>query len=180
MNNNRYSANVTRDVNYGLAKGRRPVGKGSRTTTYSQLVRTNQDEVDVHVSGMRCKRRQADRRSRGSDPHQEKWYLEESKAAVAKNLEHFLYFSELLRRKSGTQPALPTVVEFVIFILGCPQHHSLFGTVRPTPIVVDVTPVQIDHDTLDEWESNTQTPTLTHWGPDDHVPNFDDEHDIPS
>ena len=175
-----FSASITRDVNANVAKGRGPVGKGTRKTAYNQLLRTNQEEVVQHIRCLRAKRRCANQRSRVDDPHQLKWFLEESRGGVYDNLEQFKYFSSLLQRKTGKQPAQAVLVEFVVFLLGCPQHHAEFGAdITTTTKAASVT---VDEDVVDEdWESScgrgaSMALVESEWGGME-TPDFGDEED---
>jgi hypothetical protein len=175
-----FSASITQTVNSDLAKGRGPVGKGSRKTSYNHLLRNNYDEVISHIRLLRATRRMADRRSRVDDPHQMKWFLEESRLAMASNLERFRFFSSLLQRKTGKQPSQSVVAEFIVFIMGCPQHHREFGS----DILSDKKPDYIapkDSEDEDSWESGfCGAPTALNpeeWGIDSGTPDFADEED---
>ena len=175
-----FSASITRTVNSDLAKGRGPVGKGSRKTAYSQLLRNNYDEVISHIRLLRATRRSADRRSRVDDPHQMKWFLEESRGAVANNLEQFQFFSSLLQRKTGKQPAQSVVAEFIVFIMGCPQHHGEFGAdISPEKKPAYSAPK--DPEDEDSWESGfcggAAALNPEEWGIDSGTPDFADEED---
>jgi len=121
----------------------------------------------------------ADRRSRVDDPHQMKWFLEESRLAMASNLERFRFFSSLLQRKIGKQPAQSVVAEFIVFIMGCPQHHREFGS----DILSERKPTYIAPKDPDEdgWESGfcVAPPTLSieRWDIGGDTPDFADEED---
>ena len=174
-----FSTAITRTVNSDLAKGRGPVGKGSRKTAYSQLLRNNYDEVINHIRLLRASRRMADRRSRVDDPHQMKWFLEESRSAITSNLERFRFFSSLLQRKTGKQPAQSVVAEFIVFIMGCPQHHREFGS----DILSDRKPAYIAPTDVDEdgWESGvcgaSGALSIAEWDIGGDTPDFADEED---
>ena len=45
MNNTRYCANATQKVNRGIELGSRPLGKGSRATSYNNIIRRKIDVV---------------------------------------------------------------------------------------------------------------------------------------
>ena len=180
MNNIRYSANASRMVNKGIGLGSRPLGKGSRATTYNNIIRTNADEVSARVAQMRFKRMKSTQ-CHGTD----KWLLEDNASAHAHNLEHLLYFSELPRRKQGTPPALPTLVEFVVFLINHPSQVHAIGafkvqkkitTIQKTTIVQD-TIVQDTDDDFGQWGNAPQTTVNdAQWG--DEPPDFHDEEDL--
>ena len=175
MNNIRYSANATRMVNRGIASGARPLGKGSRATSYNNLIRTNLTDITEHVENMRFKMARSTH-SHGTD----KWTLEDNGQAHAHNLQHILHFSSLLHRKNGTMPALPTLVEFIIFLIKHPsQFHSVgsFKIQKKTPSIHNTSPstttIIHHHHSL-----TSTTPSLPTWTDDLHTPNFDDEEDL--
>jgi hypothetical protein len=176
-----FSASITREVNTNVAKGRGPVGKSSRKTTYNNLLRTYNEEVVQHIRLLRTRRRCANKRSRVEDPHQLKWFLEDSRAAVAGNLEQFKYFSSLLKRKSGKQPSQSVVSEFVVFLLGCPQHNVEFGEDLPSTSKAKLT-VMKEEQEEDDWGSGcgggaSMAVVASEWGFTGDTPNFDDEED---
>ena len=164
MNNTYYSSNLTKRVNRGLDLGSRPLGKGSRATTYNNIIRTNLVVVEAHVSAMRFKFK------RTTHVHgKDKWFLEDNGSAHSHNLEHFNDFSKLLQRKLGTTPALPTLVEFLIFLITHPtQIHSIGNFVHKKT-----------SSSSNSSSSNSITlpqPSIDTWILDD-TPNFDDEED---
>lgn len=126
MNNVHYSTNLTRLTNHGLSMNRRPLGKGSRSTSYNNIIRKNFDELSQHVENIRFKFKKSTH-ALGTD----RWYLEDNGASHQHNLEHFLYISELLHRKQGVQPALPTLVEFIIFMIAHPSLRTAIGSYKP-------------------------------------------------
>ena len=178
-----FSASITRDVNSNVAKGRGPVGKGTRKTAYNQLLRTNQEEVVQHIRCLRAKRRCANPRSRVDDPHQLKWFLEESRSGVYDNLEQFKYFSSLLQRKTGKQPAQAVLAEFVVFLLGCPQHNVEFGADIPSTTKATRVAVEEEQEEEDDWGSGcggggaSMAVVDSEWGFTGDTPDFDDEED---
>tara|TARA_Y100001958_G_scaffold160079_1_gene165969 strand:+ start:4166 stop:4672 length:507 start_codon:yes stop_codon:yes gene_type:complete len=166
MNNVRYSANLTRQTNNGISMNRRPLGKGSRATSYNNLIRTNFDELSHHVENIRFKFKQSTH-AHGTD----RWYLEDNGSAHTHNLEHFLYLSELLQRKQGTQPALPTLVEFIIFMIAHPSLRSVVGVYRPPQKISAPTPAPLPtvaHDLSGPSINDSE------WG-DFSAPQFDDD-----
>lgn len=176
-----FSASITREVNTNVAKGRGPVGKSSRKTAYNQLLRTNNEEVLQHIRLLRTRRRSANQRSRVEDPHQLKWFLEESRGAIVGNLEQFKYFSSLLKRKSGKQPSQSVVAEFVVFLLGCPQHNVEFGADIPAATKETLTVVEEEEDE-DDWGSGcvggaSMAVVESEWGLSGTTVDFDDEED---
>ena len=176
-----FSASITREVNTNVAKGRGPVGKSSRKTAYNQLLRTNNEEVVQHIRLLRTRRRCANQRSRVDDPHQLKWFLEDSRAAVSGNLEQFKYFSSLLKRKSGKQPSQSVVAEFVVFLLGCPQHNVEFGADIPSATKATLTVAEEEKEE-DDWGSGcgggaSMAVVESEWGVTATTPDFDDEED---
>ena len=167
MNNVQYSANITRQANKGISLQRRPLGK-SRAVSYNNLIRTNMDQMTDCVSKMRFKFKKTTH-VLGADH----WYLEDNGSAHYHNLEHFLYISELLRRKQGVQPAIQTLVEFIIFMITSPSLRTAVGAYRPQKKTSTSTLLQ---DTL---PTPTTTPTSTQlddadWG-DFDAPQFDDD-----
>ena len=178
-----FSASITREVNTNVAKGRGPVGKGTRKTAYNQLLRTNNEEVLQHIRLLRTRRRCANQRSRVDDPHQLKWFLEESRAAVAGNLEQFKYFSSLLQRKTGKQPAQAVLAEFVVFLLGCPQHNVEIGADIPSTTKATRVAVEEEQEEEDDWESGcggggaSMALVESEWGVREETADFDDEED---
>ena len=148
-----FSASITREVNTNVAKGRGPVGKSSRKTAYRQLLMVNSEEVVKYIRLLRTRKRYANQRSRVDDPHQLKWFLEESRGAIAGNLDQFKYFSSLLKRKSGKQPSQSVVAEFVVYLLGCPQHNAEFGSDIPAASKATQSVVKDKLDGDDDWES---------------------------
>ena len=171
MNNARYSANLTRQTNYGISMNRRPLGKGSRATSYNNLIRTNFDELSHHVENIRFKFKQSTH-ALGTD----RWYLEDNGASHQHNLEHFLYISELLRRKQGVQPALPTLVEFIIFMIAHPSLRVSVGSYKPQKKISISTP-STSSTTLPQTQTQPSiSPSIDHseWG-DFDAPHFDDD-----
>ena len=177
MNNNRYSANATQKVNRGIDLCSRPLGKGSRATTYNNIIRTNNEEVMAHVASMRFKFK------RTSHTHgQDKWMMEDNAASHAHNLEHILYFSELLHRKQGTQPALPTLVEFLIFLIRHPnsiEHVGSFKPIKKTSSLPTTSSIPLTDSDFGTWETSTPSSSSSNptWTDDLDTPNFDDEID---
>lgn len=177
-----YSTSITREVNTSVSKGRGPVGKKNRKTTYNHLLRTHADVINPHIRRLMVKRRNANIRSRVDDPYQMKWFLDESRGAIRNNLPAFQFFSSLLQRKTGNQPSIQIVAEFVVFLLGCPQHASEFGT--------DITTISPQHTKCDDLEpvsdsdedrwdcSSTPAILSDQWDISDDTPNFDDEEDL--
>ena len=178
MNNPRFCANVTQKVNRGIELGSRPLGKGSRATSYNNIIRTNYEEVIHHVAEMRFKLKKSTHRL-----GQNKWMMEDNAASHAHNLQHILYFSELLHRKQGSQPALPTLVEFLIFLIRHPNSMEAVGSYQPikktthssTPSTT--TPSLDDEDDFGQW-GDAVAPPSSQWHDDLDAPNFDDEDDL--
>lgn len=172
MNNVRYSANATRMINNGIALGSRPIGKGSRATSYNSLIRNNLADISDHVSNMRFKFKKSTH-CHGSDL----WTLEDNNPAHAHNLSHILYFYTLLHRKSGTPPALPTLVEFIIFLIKHPTQFHSVGSFVPQKIISTTTSHSLSSNEDSLWED--PTPPVFHdsqWG-DSTPPDFADEID---
>jgi hypothetical protein len=177
-----FSASITRDVNDSVAKGRGPIGKSTRKIAYNQLIRNNQSDISAQVRRLHTKYRSADRRSRVDDPHQMRWFLEESRQAITNNLTQFRFFSDLLKRKTGKQPAQSVVVEFIVFLLGCPQHRANFGADIPSGNKKVQVTMEEDHCDEDEWGSGFRSSTAcldeSKWGINQDTPNFEDEEDL--
>lgn len=180
MNNNRYSANATQKVNRGIGLCSRPLGKGSRATTYNNIIRKNLEEVMEHVANMRFKFKKTSH-THGRD----KWMLEDNAASHSHNLSHFLFFSDLLHRKQGTQPALPTLVEFLIFLIQHPSSIEHVGSFQPVKKTSSSPAISTSDDDLDfgRWNDSqlsafTTTPPNSSWTTDLDTPNFDDEEDL--
>ena len=181
MNNTRYSANVTNKVNRGITLCSRPLGKGSRATTYNNIIRKNLDEIMEHVAGMRFKFKKT-----SHTLGQNKWMLEDNAASHSHNLSHFLFFSDLLHRKQGTQPALPTLVEFLIFLIQHPSSIEHVGSFQPVKKTSSSTPIPTSDDDTDfgPWNDSrlyaitTTQPPSSSWTTDLDTPNFDDEEDL--
>jgi len=113
-----------------------------------------------------------------------KWFLEESRGAVASNLVEFKYFSSLLQRKTGKQPAQAVLVEFVVFLLRCPQHNVEFGADIPTEIKATPGAVEEEEEEEEEdaWESGyggdaSMALIESEWGGCMETPDFGDEED---
>ena len=177
MNNTRYASNVTRDVNRGIQLGSRPLGKGSRATGYNNIIRTNNEEVMSHVARIRFKLK------RTSHCHgQDKWMIEDNAASHAHNLEHILYFSSLLHRKQGSMPALPTLVEFIVFLIRHPNSIEAVGSFQPIKKTPTPPPSSsfLPHYTPPHTETTSETTSETtpEWHDDLGSPNFDDEEDL--
>ena len=174
MNNTRYASNVTRKVNRGIDLGSRPLGKGSRATSYNNIIRTSNDEIMSHVALMRFKIKKASH-SHGQD----KWMLQDNAGSHVNNLAHILYFSDLLRRKQGTPPALPTLVEFLIFLIRHPtsiEHVGSFQPIKKTP--PPPTPSPPPSSSFLPHYTPPHTETTSEWDDDLGSPNFDDEEDL--
>ena len=168
MNNIRYSANVTRMVNRGIGLGSRPLGKGSRATSYNAMIRSNVHDVSDHVANMRFKM------SRSTHCHgTDKWILEDNSPAHRHNLTHILYFSQLLQRKNGSMPSLPTVVEFIVFLIKHPSQFQFVGSFKVQKISSSSTPPSHPP----SWETSTSIPSLDTWQHLQHTPDFNDEID---
>jgi len=170
MNNTRYSSNVTRAVNRGIQLGSRPLGKGSRATSYNNIIRTNNDQLMSHVSHIRFKLK------RTSHCHgQDKWMIEDNAASHAHNLDHILYFSELLHRKQGSSPALPTLVEFIVFLIRHPNSIEAIGSFQP---IKKTSPPPPPPPPPSPSPPSTSLHSPPAWSDDFHSPNFDDEEDL--
>lgn len=178
---NRWSTKITADVNTSIAKGRRPTGKGTRRTTYQNLLRTRREEMLGHSRKMRATFRNADRRSHGEVSNGGKWYLAESAKAITTNHEHFQYFSTVLRER-GMSDAMPMVVEFITFLMGNPEFVGVIGDEVETKKVVakvEVTPEE-DEDEFGGWGAGAaaQPASLGEWGDmGGDEPSFSDEED---
>ena len=174
MNTIRYSEGLTKGINRGLQAGSRPIGKNTRVTTYNNIIRTNLAAIGEKISEARFKFKRSSH-AHGTD----KWLLEDNRSAHAHNLPHFLFFSQLLSRKQGTSPSLPTLIEFLVFLIRHPTQIQLIGTfvhptrAPPTPTPPATTTIIHTHST------HHHNPTPDDWLLDD-VPNFDDENDIPT
>ena len=173
MNNLRYSANVTQQTNRGISIQRRPNGK-SRTVSYNNLIRTNFDQISACVSATRFKFKKTTH-AHGLD----RWYLEDNASAHTHNLQHFLFLSELLHRKQGVQPAIQTLVEFIIFMINHPSLRSSIGVYRKEKKIT----LPQKKQEIQEEDSffTTDTPTFqpaaaaSDWGDDFDAPQFDDD-----
>lgn len=173
MNNIHYSANATRMVNKGIGLGSRPLGKGSRATSYNAMIRLNLDEVSEHVANMRFKMARSTH-CHGTD----KWILEDNSPAHRHNLQHILYFSQLLHRKNGSMPALPTVVEFIVFLIKHPSQFQHVGSfkVQKTPLP---SPLPSPPPSYDDFDAS-HSPSIIddQWGDISSTPSFQDEIDL--
>ena len=169
MNNIRYSANATRMVNKGIGLGSRPLGKGSRATSYNATIRSNIHDVSDHVANMRFKMARTTH-CHGSD----KWILEDNSTAHRHNLQHILYFSQLLHRKNGSMPSLPTVVEFIIFLIKHPSQFQFVGSFKVQKKTTTPTPTPTPtHPSTSTWE--TSTSSVDTWDLLQDTPDFNDE-----
>ena len=177
---NRWSSKMTADVNTSIAKGRRPTGKGTRRTTYQNLIRTRKEEMLGHSAKMRATFRNADRRSRGEVANGGKWYLAESGKAISTNHEHFQYFSTVLRER-GMSDAMPMVVEFITFLMGNAEFIGVIGNdveAKKAPVKVEVEPEEDDE--FCGWATGAaaQPASLGEWGDmGADEPSFSDEED---
>lgn len=177
-----YSTNITREVNTSVSKSRGPLGKQSRRTTYNHLLRTHASIINPHIRHLMVKRRHSNISSRVDDPYQMKWFLDESRGAIRNNLSSFQGFSSILKRKTGTQPSVQLLTEFIVFILGCPQNASQFGA----DIISTTTPRHspshrqdtVSDSAEDTWDCSSTTAILSdQWDISDDTPTFDDEED---
>jgi hypothetical protein len=123
---NRWSTKVTADVNFGIAKGRRPTGKGSRQTTYQNIFRTRREEMLGVSRSIVAVFRNANTRSHAEVSTAAKWYLSTTAKGVSTNNTHFQYFSKVLRER-GISDALPMLVEFVAYMLSNHEFTQVIG-----------------------------------------------------
>tara|TARA_B100002019_G_C20992217_1_gene461121 strand:+ start:59 stop:613 length:555 start_codon:yes stop_codon:yes gene_type:complete len=180
---NRWSTQITQGVNDCIAKGRQPMGKGSRRTTYQNMFRSNREIIEEHSKGLKATFRNANARSRVCVTNQGKWYLADNKKAIAHNHTHFQFFAKSLRDR-GLPDAMPMLIEFITFLMGNLEFTKVIGqnataAAKPTPTP---TTTPQDDSTEDEfsWETATTTTAsaaMDDWGDMGDEPSFSDEED---
>ena len=179
---NRWAYKITSDVNASIAKGRGPTGKGSRRTTYQNLLRTRREEMQSHSRKMQATFRNANPRSHLYVTNGGKWYLADNPKSLASNHEHFQYFSQVLRDR-GLTDAMPVLVEFITFLMGALEITSVIGddivTSKKTVKVGASEPEQDEEEKFGGWGKEVSQPAaMGEWGDlGGDEPSFSDEED---
>ncbi len=178
---NRWSTQITQGVNDCIAKGRQPMGKGSRRTTYQSMFRTHREIIEEHSKGLKSTFRNANARSRVYVTNQGKWYLADNKKAIAHNHTHFQFFAKTLRER-GLTDAMPMLIEFITFLMGNHEFTNVIGENSTTqPSTTQPSTTQPEESTEDEfsWETATTTTSaaMDEWGDMGDEPSFSDEED---
>jgi len=121
---NRWSNQITTNVNRAIAQGRRAVGKGSRQTTYNNIFRTKRQQLLNEAAYLRAVFRNSNTRSRAELSTQAKWFLMDNPKAVATNHMRFQALCAILKEKGISQAQLE---EFIVFLLG---HHEFTAAIN--------------------------------------------------
>tara|TARA_Y100000817_G_scaffold313072_1_gene308314 strand:- start:1460 stop:2014 length:555 start_codon:yes stop_codon:yes gene_type:complete len=126
---NRWSNQITMNVNRAISQGRRAMGKGSRQTTYQNIFRTKRQQILGEAAYLRAVFRNSNTRSRAEVSTQAKWFLMDSQKAVATNHLRFQAFTAILKEKGITQAQLE---EFIVFLLGNHEFTAMINTENAT------------------------------------------------
>ena len=177
----RWSTQITQGVNDCIAKGRQPMGKVSRRTTYQNLFRTHREMIEEHSKGLKSTFRNANARSRVYVTNQGKWYLSDNKKAITHNHPHFQFFAQTLRER-GLPDAMPMLIEFITFLMGNHEFTKVIGqNITATPKPTTTTTTQPKESLEDEfsWETTAATTSapMDDWGDVGEEPSFSDEED---
>ena len=126
---NRWSNQITTNVNRAIAQGRRAIGKGSRQTTYNNIFRTKKTQILEEARYIRAVFRNSNARSRVACGYQNKWFLMDNQKAVGTNHSRFQAFAAILKEKGISQAQLE---EFIVFLLGNREFTANIGTENTT------------------------------------------------
>lgn len=148
---NRWSNQITTNVNRAISQGRRALGKGSRQTTYNNIFRTKRMQILTEAAYLRAVFRNSNARSRGEVSTQAKWFLMDNQKAVATNHMRFQALCAILKEKGISQAQLE---EFIVFLMGNREFTAAINTETPTKKTTTEAVVQKPEDESGGWETS--------------------------
>ena len=152
---NRWSNQITTNVNRAISQGRRALGKGSRQTTYNNIFRTKKMQIMYEAAYLRAIFRNSNTRSRAEVSTQAKWFLMDNQKAVATNHMRFQALCAILKEKGISQAQLE---EFIVFLLGNREFTAAINTEsstkKPAEAVVQKPEADVsEEDEFGGWET---------------------------